>query len=78
MPLYLLRVSQNHPTFRIPSLQAIADVYQFDIKFVTEDKTRSILVVEVEAEQVDRLLERGTLILCVGVSSMCSSRRGVA
>lgn len=47
---------------------SIAALYDFGIKFVSEDRYRSILVVEVEKEEyIQRILERGTLVLCVFV-----------
>ena len=64
MPLYLLRISLDHITFRIPSLLSIAQVFDFPIKFVSEDLTRSVLIVGLERdEHVQRLLERATLVM---------------
>lgn len=64
MPLYALRVCLEHLTFRIPSFLSISQLYGFPIKFVSEDLDRGILVVELERdEDVDKLLERGVLIL---------------
>ncbi len=63
MPVYFLRLALSHSTFRIPSLLSIAELYGFTITFLSEDRYRSILVVEVEKEEyIHRLLERGTLI----------------
>lgn len=64
MPLYLLRVSLQHPTFRIPSLKSIADLYEFPLRFVSEDRSRSGLIVELENdEHAMRFVERGTMIM---------------
>lgn len=64
MPLYLLRVSLQHPTFRIPSLKSIADLYDFPLKFVSEDRYRSALVVELQNDQdAMRFAERGTMVM---------------
>ncbi len=63
MPLHLLHISLDHPTFRLPSLISVAEVFDFPITFVSEDKFRSVLVVELERdEHVERLLERATMI----------------
>lgn len=64
MPVYALRVSLDHTTFRIPSLLSIAELYGFEIKFISENLDRGIILVELKNdEHVDRLLERGVLIL---------------
>ena len=64
MPLYLLRVSLDHLTFRLPSLLSIAQVFNFPLFFVSDDKFRSILIVELERdEDVEKLLDRATLIM---------------
>ena len=64
MPLYILRISLDHTTFRIPSLLSIAQVFDFPIKVVSEDISRGVLVVELERdEHVERLLERATLVM---------------
>jgi hypothetical protein len=64
MPQYLLRLSLEHPTFRLPSLKSIADLYEFPIRFVSEDKLRSVLVVELEKdEDAEKFLERGVLVM---------------
>lgn len=64
MPLYVLRVCMEHATFRIPSLLSVAQLYGFSIKFISEDADRGIVVIELDDdEDVDKLLERGTLIL---------------
>lgn len=54
----------EHATFRIPSLLSVAQLYGFSIKFISEDADRGIVVIELDDdEDVDKLLERGTLIL---------------
>lgn len=64
MPLYLLRVSLDHLTFRLPSLLSIAELFDFHISFVSDDKFRGILVVELEEdEDVERILDRATLVM---------------
>lgn len=66
MPLYLLRVSLDHLTFRLPSLLSIAELFDFPITFISEDKFRSTLIVELAKEEhVERLLDRATLIMYV-------------
>ena len=63
MPLYLLHVSLDHLTFRLPSLRSIAQVFNFPLTFVSDDKFRSILIVELERdEDVEILLDRATLV----------------
>ena len=64
MPRYLLRLSLQHPTFRLPSLRSIADLYEFPIKFISEDRYRSVLVVELNNdEDAEKFLERGVLVM---------------
>jgi tRNA (guanine10-N2)-methyltransferase len=66
MPLFILRVTQNHPTFRIASLLSIAQCFNFSIKFVSEDLFRGILIVELEKEEhVQHFLDRGILVMWV-------------
>jgi len=66
MPQYILRLSLEHPTFRLPSLKSIADLYGFPLRFVSEDRFRSILVVELEKdEDAAKFLERGILVMYV-------------
>lgn len=66
MPLYLLRVSLQHPTFRLPSLKSVADLYEFPLKFVSEDRYRSALVVELRNDQdAMRFAKRGTMVMYV-------------
>ncbi|WVQ80917.1 hypothetical protein IAT38_003024 [Cryptococcus sp. DSM 104549] len=66
MPLYVFRITQEHATFRVPSLLSISQVYGFPIRFVSEDKTRGVLVLELEKEEdVDKILERETLVMSV-------------
>jgi tRNA (guanine10-N2)-methyltransferase len=69
MPQYIFRLSLQHPTFRLPSLKSIADLYGFPIRFVSEDKYRSVLVVELEKdEDAEKFLERGILVMYVSKS----------
>lgn len=64
MPHYIFRVSMQHPTFRLPSLQAVADLYEFPIRFVSEDCFRGVLIVELEKdEHAEKFLERGTMVM---------------
>jgi tRNA (guanine10-N2)-methyltransferase len=66
MPQYILRLSLEHPTFRLPSLKSIADLYGFPLRFVSEDKFRSVLIVELEKdEDAEKFLERGVLVMQV-------------
>ena len=63
MPLYLLRVPLSHLTFRIPSLLSVAQLYGFEIRFVSADLYRSVLVVELDKEEyVQHLLDRAILL----------------
>nr|XP_018266731.1 tRNA (guanine10-N2)-methyltransferase [Kwoniella dejecticola CBS 10117]OBR88889.1 tRNA (guanine10-N2)-methyltransferase [Kwoniella dejecticola CBS 10117] len=63
MPRYILRISQEHLTFRIPSLLSISQLFDFSIKFISEDQYRGILVIELEKEEhVNHILERDTLV----------------
>lgn len=64
MPVYLLRIISHHLTFRIPELLSIAKLFEFEIKFLSEDLYRGILLVELEGdEQVQRILDRGVLVM---------------
>ena len=64
MPLFLIRMTLTRLSFRIPSLLSIADLYGFQIRFVSEDLSRSVFVVELEKEEhAQLLLERGILVL---------------
>ncbi|ORY25087.1 S-adenosyl-L-methionine-dependent methyltransferase [Naematelia encephala] len=66
MPLYILRVSLDHLTFRLPSLLSISQTFDFPIRFVSEDKFRGILVVELaHKKDVQHLIDRGTLIMWI-------------
>lgn len=66
MPLYAFRLSLSHPTFRIPHLLSIAQLFDFPIKFISEDLYRSVLVVELQSrEDADRILERGIVAMSV-------------
>ncbi|WRT63816.1 uncharacterized protein IL334_000741 [Kwoniella shivajii] len=66
MPLYILRLSLDHTSFRIPSLLSISQVFNFPIRFVSQDLYRGLLVIELEKEEdVNHLLERETLLLSV-------------
>jgi tRNA (guanine10-N2)-methyltransferase len=72
MPLYLLRISLQHPTFRLPSLKSIADLYEFPLKFISEDRYRSALVVELRNDQdAMRIAERGTMVMYVFEPRKC-------
>lgn len=73
MPLYAFRLSLSHPTFRIPHLLSIAQLFDFPIKFVSEDLYRSVLVVELRnREDADRILERGIVAMSVESPSTVS------
>jgi tRNA (guanine10-N2)-methyltransferase len=64
MPLYFLRVSLQHLSFRIPELLSIAKLFNFEIKFVSEHLDRGVLVIEVEKDEyVERILDRGVLVM---------------
>jgi len=64
MPLYLLRVTLDHLSFRLPSLISIAQAFDFPITFVSDDKYRAALLVELEKEEdVQKLVDRATLIM---------------
>lgn len=64
MPLYALRVSLSHLSFRIPELLSISQLFGFEIKFVSSDKFRSVLVVDLEKdEHVEHLLDRGMMVM---------------
>ncbi|KAK8845581.1 hypothetical protein IAR55_006297 [Kwoniella newhampshirensis] len=64
MPLYLLRISSEQTSFRIPSLLSIAQVFDFPIRFVSSDLFRGVLVVELQREDdVEKILERDILVL---------------
>lgn len=71
MPVYLLRIISHHLSFRIPELLSIAKLFDFEIKFLSKDLYRGVLLVELEGdEQVQHILERGVLIQ--SVTSPCS------
>jgi tRNA (guanine10-N2)-methyltransferase len=64
MPTYLLRICMTHQSFRFPSLLSVAQTYGFDIKFISDDLTRGILLVELAGdEQAERLLDRAVLVM---------------
>lgn len=64
MPLYAFRLSLSHPTFRIPHLLSIAQLFGFPIKFASEDLYRSVLVIELQSrEDAERILERGIVAM---------------
>ena len=64
MPLYLLRICLENLSFRLPSLYSIADLFNFDIRIVSEDPHRGVLVVELEKEEhVDHILDRGIQVM---------------
>ncbi|AAW46119.1 hypothetical protein CNK00740 [Cryptococcus deneoformans JEC21] len=64
MPLYALRLVIDHKTFRLPSLLSISQVFGFPIRFVSEDKTRGLLVIELEKDDdMEKILDRETLVL---------------
>ena len=66
MPRYILRLSLEHPSFRLPSLKSIADLYGFPLRFISEDKLRSVLIIELEKdEDAEKFLERGVLVMQV-------------
>ncbi|WVR03593.1 hypothetical protein IAU60_000585 [Kwoniella sp. DSM 27419] len=63
MPIYLLRIAQEHESFRLPSLLSVSQLFGFSIKFLSEDPYRGVLVVELDSEEyVHRLLERNVLM----------------
>ncbi|WVN89225.1 uncharacterized protein L203_104443 [Cryptococcus depauperatus CBS 7841] len=64
MPLYVLRIVIDHISFRLPSLISISQTFEFPIRFVSEDTSRGLLVVELEKdEDIQRILDRETLVL---------------
>ncbi|RXK40763.1 hypothetical protein M231_02015 [Tremella mesenterica] len=64
MPIYLLRVSLDHLSFRLPSLISIGDLYGFSINFLSEDTSRAGLVIELEHEShLQHILDRGVLVI---------------
>ncbi|WWC85832.1 uncharacterized protein L201_000699 [Kwoniella dendrophila CBS 6074] len=64
MPQYILRISHEHLTFRIPSLLSISQVFKFPIKIISQNKYRGLLIVELEKEEhVHSILDRHTLVL---------------
>jgi tRNA (guanine10-N2)-methyltransferase len=74
MPVYLLRIISHHLTFRIPELLSIAKLFEFEIKFLSEDLYRGILLVELEGdEQVQRILDRGVLVMYALSYYSCSN-----
>ena len=78
MPLYLLRVSLTHPTFRIPHLLSIAELFDFPIKFVSSDLYRGVLVVDLDNDEaVQHILDRGVMVLCADLClSSCEPSNG--
>ena len=71
MPRYILRLSLEHPTFRLPSLKSIADLYGFPLRFISEDKLRSVLIIELEKdEDAEKFLERGVLVMQVSQANL--------
>ncbi|ODN88067.1 tRNA (guanine10-N2)-methyltransferase [Cryptococcus wingfieldii CBS 7118] len=63
MPQYLLRMVLDHLSFRLPSLLSVSQVFGFPIRFVSEDKSRGLLVIELEKEEhLQHILDRDTLV----------------
>lgn len=64
MPRYFLRGSLEHPSFRLPEIHSIATLFGFEVTIVSEAPEKGIIVVDVEKEEhIERLLDRGVLIL---------------
>ena len=64
MPLYLLRMSGEHLSFRLPCLLSVAKLYEFEIRFISQDLYRAGLVVELDKEEhLEILLDRAVLVL---------------
>lgn len=64
MPLYFLRISLEHLSFRIPELLSISKLFGFEIKFHCTDYDRGVIVIEVEKEEyIERILDRGVLVM---------------
>lgn len=64
MPLYFLRVSLEHLSFRIPELLSIAKLFEFELKILSTDIYRGVIVIEVDKDEyVERILDRGVLVM---------------
>lgn len=64
MPRYFLRVSLEHLSFRIPELLSIGELFGFEIKFVSKDLYRGILVIDVDKEEhMQKILDRAVLVM---------------
>jgi tRNA (guanine10-N2)-methyltransferase len=62
--LYFLRVSLEHLSFRIPELLSIAQLFNFEIKFVSKELDRGVIVIDVEKEEyIEHILDRGVLVM---------------
>jgi tRNA (guanine10-N2)-methyltransferase len=49
----------SHPTFRVPSLLSVAQLYGIPMKFISSDLQRGVLVAELEdIRHADYFLER--------------------
>jgi tRNA (guanine10-N2)-methyltransferase len=59
MPLFLLRMTLSHMTFRIPSLLSAAQIYGIPLKIISTEYARGVLVIQLEEpEHIHHLLER--------------------
>lgn len=64
MPVYFLRVSLEHRSFRIPELLSISQLFGFELKFLSTELDRGVLVIEVEKEEyLEHILDRGVLVM---------------
>lgn len=63
MPRYFIRGSLEHPSFRLPEIHAIAALFDFEVRVITEAPEKGILIVDVDSEEhIERLLDRGLLV----------------
>jgi tRNA (guanine10-N2)-methyltransferase len=64
MPRYFLRGSLEHPSFRLPEIHAIGELFGFEVRVISEAPEKGIIIVDVDKEEhIERLLDRGILIL---------------
>ncbi|GMK59924.1 hypothetical protein CspeluHIS016_0901410 [Cutaneotrichosporon spelunceum] len=63
MPRYFIRGSLEHPSFRLPEIHAIAELFGFQVRVISEEPEKGILIVDVDSEEhIERLLDRGILV----------------
>ncbi|ODV74906.1 tRNA (guanine-N2-)-methyltransferase [Cyberlindnera jadinii NRRL Y-1542] len=62
MKEYVIFLAQQHPTFRVAELRALADLYKFEVDLSGHDEKSPFLIVRLENDdQASKLVSRGIL-----------------